>query len=119
MAWTVPWNLIGLGVAGDVGGLTVYTDRFGRKVAYPKSPPDKPPSDLQIAQRTRFREAQAAWSALDLGQKLNLELAVMKSSICMTGQNLYITVALKNDQAGLDTIARQTDLTLPQVPFIP
>lgn len=117
--WTTPYNLLGLGVSGDLGGITIYTDRFGRKVAFPKAPPDKPPSAAQIEQRTRFANAQKAWAALTPSEKQSLEDAVNKSGIVMTGHNLYISVALTNQQESLDTVARQTGLTLPPVPYIP
>lgn len=118
MAYTLPLQLFGVWVSGDVDGLTIYTDRFGRKVAFPKAPPEKPPSDLQTHQRNRFRDAQVAWNALTPGQKKQLEDAAEKGSLVMTGQNLYISVALRNDSTALATLARQTDTTLPTVPFI-
>jgi len=118
VAFTVPWQLMGIWVSGDVGELTIYTDRFGRKVPFPKAPPDKPPSPQQIAHRARFRTAQAAWSALTADEKAQLELATNRGSLVMTGQNLYITVALRNDQDALDTLARQTATTLPTVPYV-
>lgn len=118
MAWTVPWNLLGLTVSGDVGGITIYTDRFGRKVAFPKSPPEKPPSAAQSHQRTRFTQAQAAWAALSAQEKACLEDAALKGGMVATGQNLYIKVALTNDTPALDTLAQQTGTILPPVPFI-
>ena len=113
VAWTIPWNLIGTWVSGDVGGLTIYTDRFGRKVAFAKAPPDKPPTQNQIDQRERFRLAQASWSALSDAEKKSLEDVVKATSLCLTGQNLWIHGRLKDGQRLFDTLTSQTGISLP------
>ncbi|MCH7687828.1 MAG: hypothetical protein IH899_14285 [Planctomycetes bacterium] len=118
MAWSVPWNLLGLIVSGDVGAFTIYTDKHGRKTVFPKSPPEKPPSVDQIAQRSRFATAQAAWSALTDQEKADLEAACRKLSIPLTGQNLYIKVALTARQSAADTVASQSNIALPPIPFV-
>ncbi len=118
MAYTPPWQLFGTWVSGDVDEITIYTDRFGRKVAFPKAPPEKPPSPRQIHQRERFRLAHVAWKALTDSEKAQLELAALRGSLVMTGQNLYISVALRNDSLALLTLQRQTQTNLPAVPFI-
>lgn len=118
MAWSVPWNLLGLIVSGDVGAFTIYTDRFGRKTAFPKAPPEKPPSTDQLLQRSRFATAQAAWSALTDHEKAALEAACRNLSIPLTGQNLYIKVALTNRQSAADTVAEQSDIALPPIPYV-
>ena len=100
-------SLWGMVVSGDIGDLTVYTDRFGKKVAFQKSPPKKPPTDLQIAQRERFRLAQVEYMGLTPLQKADYELLVTRASLCLTGQNLFIHVGLKGDFNVLDTIQRQ------------
>lgn len=118
MPGTVPWNLLGFSVSGDVGGYTIYTDKNNRKIAFPLAPPDKPPSPAQAAHRERFRLAQAAWSGLSDQVKLQLETASQAGSLVMTGQNLYITIALQNDNTALQTLAEQTGTTLPFIPFV-
>ena len=118
MAYTVPWQLMGIWVSGDIGGLTIYTDRFGRKVAFPKSPPQEPPSEAQVHQRDRFRRAQVAWKALTDAEKTQLEIASVRGSLVMTGQNLFMSVAMRDDNIALQTLAKQTDTILPNVEFI-
>jgi len=112
MAFATALDIWGLIVSGDIGDLTIYTDRFGRKTAYPISYPNKPPSPLQIIQRNRFRDAQAQWSTLTTAQRAAYELAVNRASLCMTGQNLYISIALKASWGTLETIAKQTGVSL-------
>lgn len=116
MAWTVPWNLVGLLVSGDVDGVTVYTDRFGKKVVFPVAPPDKPPSTLQSVQRGRFTSAVSAYRALTTAEKTAYELIVQRGSLCLTGQNLFIKVALKRQYRSLDTLMHQTGVTVPYPP---
>lgn len=118
MAFTIPWQVMGIWVSGDIGDLTIYTDRFGRKVAFPKAPPQEPPSEAQVHQRGRFRRAQVAWKALTDAEKKQLEIASIRGSLVMTGQNLFMSVALRDDNTALQTLARQTKTVLPTVDFI-
>lgn len=115
MPWTIPFNLLGIWVSGDLGGLTIYTDRFGRKTAFPKAPPEKPPTQNQIDQRERFRVAQAAWSSLTTVEKQNLEDVVLKVSLCMTGQNLYMSAKMMDSTGLWKTLQQQTGITLPEL----
>jgi len=105
-------NILGLIVSGDIGGLTIYTDRHGRKIAFPKSPPKKPPSPAQIVQRARFKSAQAAYMAISSDQKARYETIVTRLALCMTGQNLYIHVALSHSFASLSTLERQAKISV-------
>lgn len=119
MAWTIPWNLIGLSVSGDFGDTTIYTNRRGKKVTFPRSPPTKPPSPLQQHQRARFRQAQANWAALTPQQQRDWELVTMKASLCLTGQNLAIHYALLPEDDFLVTLERQTGIALTRPPKVP
>jgi len=105
-------NILGLIVSGDLGPLTIYTDRHGRKIAFPKSPPKKPPSPAQLVQRERFKAAQAAYMAITPEQKHNYELITKRLALCLTGQNLYIHVALSHAFLSLTTMERQARVTV-------
>src|SRR4029077_1702098 len=98
---------------GDIGGVTCYTDRHGRKVFYKKAPPTKPPSPSQVKQRDRFRRAVTAWKALSTPEKAALERAVHTACLCLTGQNLYTASSLRPLAAVYPTIPRQTGEPLP------
>lgn len=111
-------GLLGIEVQGDIGPWTVYTDRYGRKKWFLFSPPTKPPTAPQIAQRARFQQAQKNWADLTAQEKENLETACKKTSLVLTGQNLFISAQLTGRQEALQVIARQTDLPLPQAPII-
>lgn len=114
MAFTTPAKFLGIWVAGDVDGFTIYTDKRGRITAFEKSPPEKPPSALQTRQRQRFRAAQRSWSLLSREERARLEEACRSASVPMTGQNLWIHTSLKADHNALDTLERQTGITLPR-----
>lgn len=116
MAWTVPWQLMGTWVSGDVGGHTIYTDKFGRKVVFPKAPPDKPPSPSQVLQRANFAQAQKGWAGLTDQQKKDLENVVKRTSICMTGQNLWMSLVMMDSVELKKTLEHQTGITLPVLP---
>lgn len=119
MAFTVPMNILGFQVSGDIGGLTIYTDRYGKKVAFPKSPPKDPPSEKQLHQRMRFREAQLSWTGLSNQVKKDYENLCRIANVPMTGQNIWIHTALRNDRRAIKTLIRQTGVTVPIPDFIP
>ncbi len=112
MALGIPASMIGIIVSGDIGGKTIYTDRYGRKVAYPKSPPKEPPTDYQIYYRSRFKDAQQAYMALTPSEKKAYEDLTKAASLCMTGQNLWIHVALKHTFGMLITLQHQFGITV-------
>lgn len=113
MALGIPANIIGLIVSGDIGGFTIYTDRYARKVAYPKSPPKEPPTEMQVGCRNRFKAAQAQYMAFSAADKKLYEDLTKKASLCLTGQNLVIHVAMKHAFGLLDTLMHQTGITVP------
>lgn len=112
MAFTFPIHALGFTVSGDVGPFTVYTDRFGKKVFYPRSPPKSPATDLQLAVRTRFMSAQDQYMQLSPADKQLWERLVQRSNLCMTGQNLLIHVAMMHTFAMLNTLIQQTGITV-------
>lgn len=112
----IPYAVLGARVAGDLGGVTCYTDRFGRKTVYPIAPPKEPASDCQTTLRNRFKTAQATWAALSPAEKKALEEATHKASLCLTGQNLFLSAALRGMNDQMQAIGRQHGLTLPNAP---
>jgi len=119
MAFTqLPFELLGFRVMGDVDGITVYTDKLGRKINYKKAPPLEPASPAQRRLRDRFAAAVNAWKNLTDEEKANLELAVTRTSLCLTGQNLYVSCALRNATTVYETVESQSQTTLPALPSI-
>jgi len=97
----------------------VYTDKRGRKTFYPIDVPKSRSSPAQAAFRERFRLAQAAWAALTSDEKQLLEDATRRTSVPLTGQNLYISVALRGNQSAADAIFRQAGLPSLEIPYVP
>lgn len=116
MALGVPLSILGLIVSGDIGGITIYSDRHNRKVGYPKAPPKEPPTDNQVYYRTRFQTSQANYMALTPPQKAAYELLTKAASLCMNGQNLYIHVSMKHAFGLLDTLQQQHGITVVAPP---
>jgi len=112
VALGIPASVIGLIVSGDVDGITIYTDRYNRKVAYPKAPPKEPPTQMQVDVRNRFKSAQAEYMGLTPLQKEAYESLTKKANLCMTGQNLFIHVAMKLTYGTLTTLQEQTGVTV-------
>lgn len=112
MALGIPASALGLIVSGDVDGLTIYTDRHGRKVAYPKAPPKEPPTQMQVDVRARFTAAQAEYMGLSVPEKHAYELLTKAVALCMTGQNLFISVAMKRTFGILETLQLQTGISV-------
>lgn len=115
MAFTSPWDFLGVTVSGDLDGITFYTDKHNQKVAFPKDFPKKKPSVLQTAQRESFRLAQASWKNLTTDQQVNLEQSTQSVSAPLTGQNLWISAVMRRDNSDLITFEKQSGIPLPRV----
>lgn len=105
-------RLIGLLTWGDLGPLTIYRSRRNRLVAYPKAPPDKPPSPSQTAWRNALRTAAAAWHTFSPTYKPNWDRACRRLSLPITGYNLFIAWQIRPDRSVIATIERQSGLAL-------
>jgi len=115
---TIPWNLLGHRVIGDLAGFTCYTDKRGRKIFYEKAPPDKPATPAQRLQRNKFRDCVLAWKSLSDAEKFALEEAVRKTHLCLTGQNLFVSCSLMQKPRVYETVARQSNEILPPLHVI-
>lgn len=110
---------LGIWVGGDLAGVTMYTNKKGRKVVYLQAPPHKPLTYWQILQRLRFKTAMAAWMELDPAERQHFNLACDLASLPFTGVNLYLRCALKPTGYDLDALIRQTGVFLLTPPYIP
>ena len=103
-------------LSGDLGDLTIYQTKTGRIVAFPRSPPHKPPSPAQNTQRYRFRQSVEAWHELPAVDRLRYETACKRLSLCMSGFNLWIHFCLVHDWQTLATLRQQSTLNLATPP---
>lgn len=111
-------NLLGIGVSGDVDGLTIYTDRRGRKVAFPKSPPTKPWSAGQLAWKANLAYGMKLWRNLTPDQRLQYRKACDLASLCMLGHNLWLHCYLTQDLDLIATLCAQYRLNLVPPPAL-
>lgn len=116
MAWTVPFHLLGINTSGDVGDVTLYTNKNQKVVAFPKDWRQEKISPARLRCRNRFRAAQASWQSLSDPAKQLLELACRILSIPMTGQNLWVSTALTGDHDAYRTVGLQAAIILPDPP---
>ena len=119
MAFTIPWQLLGLNISGDLAGFTCFTDRFGKKVWYPKTPPETPETPGQRQQRDRFSTAVTNWKAASQATRELYEATSLRASLMMTGHNLWISLSFSQDDLARQTLVRQTGITNPLPPSIP
>jgi hypothetical protein len=112
-------SVLGLRIAGDLAGWTWYTTKRGKVVAYPQAPPTKPPSPLQVIQRQRFKAAREAWLRQTAAVRANWNLLCDRLGICMTGINLYISLALVPNPKGLQIAIAKTGITVTHPTEIP
>lgn len=97
---------------GDFADLTMYRRYDGRLVLFPKTWPDKPPTQKQLDDRAAFSAAVAAWHALTPAEQEQWTLAARRGSLCMSGYNLFLHWQLTPDEPALRTLERQTQTSL-------
>lgn len=105
-------RFLGFGPTGDLGALTIYTDKRGNIVAFPKSPPLLPPTYWQVAQRNRFRLAGQAWQTITATTREQWNTAAKRLNAAVTGYNLFLYWQLTDDMPAIRTIERQTHTRL-------
>jgi len=105
--------LLGLKIQGDLGAITCYTSKRNQVVWYVKAPPQEPPSEEQIIQRNKFRAIAIAWWALTSSQREIWKATQDAGHLRITGYNLFSYWTLSGDDAAIQTVARQSGLSLP------
>lgn len=105
-------RFLGMRPTGDLGPLTIYTNKRNRMVAFPKAPPEKPASMFQNAQRNRFRAIGRLWQTLTKEQRDDWQTAADRAGLYCTGFNLFLYFEITRDQSSIQTIERQTGRTL-------
>jgi hypothetical protein len=112
-------SMFGVEFSGDIGDWTCYRTKHGHPTFFLRAPPMEPPSPSQIVQRNRFKTAQHNWKLQTATVKRNWELLTLKSSLCLTGQNLWISCSL-NDQSPLVAyLSAKAGVTVSSPPLIP
>jgi len=111
-------HLIAFTLQGDIGGLTTYTSKRGKHVAFPLAPPRVPESARQANQRERFKSAATKWAALTPAQRLIWLRAARLTNLSISGWNLFLATLLRQDTSYALTISRATGLQLETEPTL-
>lgn len=119
MAETIPWDFLAINASGDLGAFTCYTDRFGKKIWYPKTPPETPETPGQRQQRDRFAAAVANWKEAEQATREAYEAVSLAASLMMTGHNLWVSLSFSQDDQARVTLVRQTGIEIPLPPALP
>lgn len=103
---------VGFRPTGDLAGLTAYTRANKKVVWFPKSPPKKPASLLQIRQHRLFGAAAMAWRTLSPHTRACWKRAADRAGLYLTGYTLWMWWTLSPDPATMRTIERISETTL-------
>lgn len=107
--------ILGLQAQGDFGPWTCYTQRKGGRrsiVLFAKIWLSDPTTISQVNHRNRVRRAMAAWRALPVDERQNWQLATRRLSLNLNGAALWMYWHMRRDRRKLETIERQSQLTL-------
>jgi hypothetical protein len=73
---------------------------------------------MQLTLRNRFRVAIANWNAMPVQDRRAFEAASKKAWLPMTGCNVFVSASLDGNNAAVQTLANQTRIPLPDVPYV-
>ncbi len=105
-------NFLGLAIQGDIDGITCYRSSRGALIWFPRAPPAKPPSQLQIDQRQKWRAILDDWNALPAATQTNWMAITQRACLSLHGLNLYIWWRCSQDDSIINTLERQTGITV-------
>lgn len=103
---------LGFNSQGDLGPWTFYTSKRKGLVFFIKAPPLKPPTRAQIRQRNKFRIVGFVWRSLSPRQRLNWGRAAIGARLQITGYDLFTYYVTTDDAATIQTVERQSHVTL-------
>ena len=111
----IPTNilpLLGIWPGGDLGPYTIYTTRRRGVVWFPRSPPKQPPSYLQRRHRNSWRFAARAWTASTATIRQAWRDAAQLAHLSISGYNLFIFWQVSKNRSIIETVQRQSGITL-------
>jgi hypothetical protein len=109
-------SCLGFNVSGDVAGLTIYTNRKGKKVFYEAAPPRTPPSVWVQAWRRNFKFGMIMWRSLSEQERENYRRVCDLASLCMLGHNLWLHAYLSRDHHVLEALSCRYQIPLRRPP---
>lgn len=104
--------LMGLNPAGDIGPFTVFRTRRLGVVWFPRAPPKMAPSYLQRRNRNKWSFAARVWSGSTPADREAWMTAARLAQLSITGYNLFIFYEVTKDRSVIETIERNTGISL-------
>lgn len=105
-------NFLGMNIQGDLDGITCWRSARGAIIWYPRAPPRKPPSPLQVLQRQKWTDILVDWNNFTEAQRQAwLDLAD-QAHTRITGLNLYLWYRCSQDDRVIHTLELQTGITV-------
>ena len=108
-------KFMGLDPTGDLGGITFYTTKLGKVVAYDKAPPLRPPTTRQIVRRNRWRRAAELWQQLTQQQRDTWHAAARRARLTIHGYNLFLFFITTQKWNYADAITRASGIDLRSI----
>jgi len=105
-------NWLGMTVQGDLGPLTIYTSKRGRKVFYDQAPPKTKGSPDQLYFRNKMRQAATIWRSLRPVRQGAWQEAAERGGLRDNGYHLLTAYVFTADLAVIRTLERQTGIQL-------
>lgn len=108
-------QILGLQVQGDLGPMTCYTQKHKHRrsvVLFPKIWLSDPTTIKQRNHRDRVRQAATAWHALPPNERRNWLQAAKRLSLRANGYALWTYWHMIQLRAPIETIERQSGITL-------
>ena len=106
------WNWLALNLQGDLADYTCYRQVQGDIVFFPKHPPEVPRTLQQAWRRELFRLAARSWQRMTQPERAKWETASRRAHLQITGYNLWTYWYVTEDRAAIETVERQSGVTL-------
>jgi len=105
-------NFLGITFQGDIDGITCYRSKTGAVIWFPRAPPKCPATDLQNQLRDKWKAIINDWTELSALARANWNLVCDRASLSLHGLNLYIWWRCSQDDSIIQTLERQTGVTV-------
>ena len=105
-------------IQGDMGPLTFSTATNGNLIAFLKAPPRCPPTPNQEMTRERFRRVAESWATLTPTERIQWETLSVRACLRVTGYDLFTYYHMKRGLSIVQTVERQTNLTVTKPDYV-
>jgi len=99
-------------LSGDVGDVTIYTNRRHRHVFFKKIVPLNPASPRQLSHRNRFRRIADAWQQQTQDSRHSWNLVARRCHLRGSGYVLFLWWHTHRDAGAMHTLERRAGIDL-------